>query len=91
LTISTVYGTAKYGTVLYMYGHNSLHQDGQRYGYFPVPYVCITVPYRYGADPYLKHEQVGGCHLPKMEIHQKMKVVALIEHYKVDQLTMVIS
>jgi hypothetical protein len=26
-----------------------------------------------------------------MEIHQKMKVVALIEHYKVDQLTIVIS
>jgi hypothetical protein len=84
LTISTVYGMAKYGTVPYTYGHNSLHQDGQRYRYFPIPY-------RYGADPYLKHEQVGRCHLPKMEIHQKMKVVALIEHYKVDQLTIVIS
>jgi hypothetical protein len=35
--------------------------------------------------------QIGWWHLPKMEIHQKMKVVALIEHYKVDQLTMVIS
>ncbi|KAJ7739619.1 hypothetical protein B0H14DRAFT_2638231 [Mycena olivaceomarginata] len=45
---ATIYGTAKYGTVPYTYGHNFCIKMANGTGIFPyrtVPYIRITVPY----------------------------------------------